>query len=463
MNQYEYRDPTRFTFTEYVDQTTLNPIAVGILIAIVSLFFFVERRYWFFLAALLVCTTGPAQRIVLAGLDFPFMRIIGLVGIGIAYMRGEFKSFTWSRLDTLVIGFALVYSLMAAVRGQANTVVMTLGQGTDAVSIYLLGRVAVKNLEDLYAVAKSLALLAIPFAVFLVIEKMTSRNFFSVMGGLPEFTAERAGKLRAQGAFAHPVIAGCWFAAAVPLIAVLFKTAKSGGMNILIAVTGIILSVASVIATASSTPIASLLAGIFGLCIYSLRSHVRMAFKVGVVLALIMHFVSEYGFHHLLYTRFSFVTGSTGYFRYRLVDAAIEQFPSWFLFGSNGTYHWGWGLDDVTHEFILAGVKGGLLGILTLIAILATSFRQVGVLVRSARPELSWAGFCIGVSIFTHIASFNGTSYFGQGIFIFYFTLGALQSLAAGSILEAKAAMPGVKPASGSRRSPAKLQRIRPA
>ena len=103
---------------------------------------------------------------------------------------------------------------------------------------------------------------------------------------------------------------------------------------------------------------------------------------------------------------------------------------------------WVRGLDDCTHEFVLAGVKGGLLGLMLLIGILATSFRQVGVLLRSARPEMSWAGFCIGASIVTHIVSFNGTAYFGQVFLIYYFTLGALQSLASGSEIEAKAARP---------------------
>jgi hypothetical protein len=311
-----------------------------------------------------------------------------------------------------------------------GSVMMHMGYGVDAVTMYLLGRVAIRSLDDLYALAKSLALLALPLCIFLMIEKITARNFFSVMGGIPEYTAVRQGKLRAQGAFAHPIIAGVWFAAAVPLIAILWKTANPSSSLRIIAGTGVALCITAVFATASSTPIAALLAGLFALGIFPYRGYIRPSLKLGFLLAVILHFVSTSGFHHLLYTRFTFVAGSTGYFRYRLVDAAINQFPNWFLIGTNGTYNWGWGLDDCTHEFILAGVKGGILGLGLLLATLFLAFRRVGTMVRSSRAGVRWAGYCIGASVLTHVVSFNGGSYFGQAFLIYYFTLGALETLA---------------------------------
>ena len=279
-----------------------------------------------------------------------------------------------------------------------------------------------------------------------MIEKITARNFFSVMGGIPEFTALRYGKLRAQGAFAHPIIAGCWFAAAVPLIASLLKSASKKSSDRWMGVAGMMLCAVSAFATASSTPVAALLAGLAGLCIFPYRAYIRPSVKIGFVLAIVLHFVSTSGFHHLLYTRFTFVAGSTGYFRYRLADAAINQFGNWFLIGSNGTYNWGWGLDDCTHEFILAGVKGGAIGLGLLIAILVVAYRRVRDLVGSPRPEVRWVGYCIGVSIFTHIVSFNGTSYFGQAFLIYYFTLGALQTLAASEGVTSKVTHRGSRP-----------------
>ena len=430
MNQYEYRDPTRFVYNEYINQTSMHPIALGMILIAIVMLFTVRTRYWFIALACLICMTGPAQRVVIAGVDFQMLRLIGCVGIGIAAARGMFKTISWNTLDTLVLSAALLNPFMATLRGQSGAVMMHLGFGVDAMTMYLLGRIAIQEIGDFYAFAKSLALLSVPLVVFLMIEKLTARNFFSVMGGIPEFTAVRFGKLRAQGAFAHPIIAGCWFAAAVPLIAVLLKTSKTGGYGRSFAIIGIPLCIASTFATASSTPIAALMAGVAGLCVFPYRAYIRPSLKIGFFIAIILHFVSASGFHHILYTRFTFVAGSTGYFRYRLADAAINQFGNWFVIGTNSTYSWGYGLDDCTHEFILAGVKGGVIGLGLLIAILVVAFRRVGTLVRSKRSDVRWVGYCIGVSMLTHIVSFNGTSYFGQAFLIYYFTLGALQTLA---------------------------------
>ena len=42
----------------------------------------------------------------------------------------------------------------------------------------------------------------------MILEHLTGRNVFSVFGGVPEFTVIREGKLRAQAAFAHAIVAG---------------------------------------------------------------------------------------------------------------------------------------------------------------------------------------------------------------------------------------------------------------
>ena len=78
MNQYEYRDPTRFIYNEYINQTSMHPIAIGLLIAVVVMLFVVRTKYWFFLLACLICMTGSAQRIVIAGVDFQMLRLIGV-------------------------------------------------------------------------------------------------------------------------------------------------------------------------------------------------------------------------------------------------------------------------------------------------------------------------------------------------------------------------------------------------
>jgi hypothetical protein len=73
-----------------------------------------------------------------------------------------------------------------------------------------------------------------------------------------------------------------------------------------------------------------------------------------------------------------------------------------------------------------------VLGLILFIRVLTVGFREVGVTRREAeemdRPTeiMVWA---FGVSLFAHVVSFWGTSYFDQTIVLWHFTLAMLASL----------------------------------
>ena len=59
----------------------------------------------------------------------------------------------------------------------------------------------------------------IPLAVAMVVERTTGRNAFAVLGGVGESDGLlRDGKVRAQGAFEHPILAGTFGATLLPLM-----------------------------------------------------------------------------------------------------------------------------------------------------------------------------------------------------------------------------------------------------
>ena len=68
-----------------------------------------------------------------------------------------------------------------------------------------------------------------------------------------------------------------------------------------------------------------------------------------VFLAVVIHFIREKPVWHLI-LRLSVITGGTGYHRYQLIDAFINNFSEWALAGTDGTAHWGWGLQDTTNQ-----------------------------------------------------------------------------------------------------------------
>jgi hypothetical protein len=79
-----------------------------------------------------------------------------------------------------------------------------------------------------------------------------------------------------------------------------------------------------------------------------------------------------------LLARLTVVGGSTGYHRAYLIDRAIANFGEWFLVGVPSTSHWGWGLQDVTNQFIVEGTRGGLLTLVLFVAVIVYCFKGLG-------------------------------------------------------------------------------------
>ncbi len=104
-----------------------------------------------------------------------------------------------------------------------------LGFAYDTIGAYFLFRVLFRNFDDIDIFQKALALLIIPLAVFMLFEHFSHKNLFSVLGGVPEFSEIRDGKLRAQGTFSHPILAGTFGATCLPwFVSLWFKQNKIG-------------------------------------------------------------------------------------------------------------------------------------------------------------------------------------------------------------------------------------------
>jgi len=117
---------------------------------------------------------------------------------------------------------------------------------------------------------------------------------------------------------------------------------------------------------------------------------------------------------HLL-SRVGVISGSTGWHRYNLVNQAIEYFGEWALLGTRDTAHWGEGLADVTNEFILVGVQGGLVTLIVFCTVLFVAGRAFTRLSICATVKTeSYLAWCAFVTILAHFISFFGVSYFGQ-------------------------------------------------
>lgn len=417
---------------DYAGHTTLNPLGFAILLSLGLAMLLVRRERATIPFILLACFVAPAQRIVVAGLDFSFMRLMVLFGWARVVLRNEHRSLQPHAVDWLIVAWAVVKAILHTIQwGEAGALVTMLGQGFESLGVYFLARVLVRSIDDVKAVIRSLAIVSLPILVFFLYEKATGRNVFSVFGGVPALTMVRAGALRVQGAFAHPIIAGGFWAASLPGVLAMLR--KDGKTQPLMAA-GVVSILAIVILSASSTPLVGVMLAFVGMAFYPLRSRMRLVQVATLGLLVMLDLGMKAPLWHLL-GRMNFIGGSTGYYRYLLIDRAIRYFKDWFLVGMRNTFYWSAGtgeiLTDMVNQYILEGVEGGFLTMALFIAVIVACFRCVGKIVESRvlsgdDERLVWS---LGAALFAHSLMFLVVSYFGQMIMLWNLHLAMIVSM----------------------------------
>jgi len=149
-----------------------------------------------------------------------------------------------------------------------------------------------------------------------------------------------------------------------------------------------------------------------------------------LLLAIALHVVMEAPVWHLI-SRVSAVGGSTGHFRYMLINSAIERFGEWAVFGAKSTANWFFGAQDLCNQYVIEGVQGGVLTLGLFVTVIAIAFREVGMIWRQCNSDryhliLAWM---LGVSLLVHCVDFIGVSYFGQIWIMWYLLLAIIGSL----------------------------------
>jgi len=424
----------------------MHPVGLAMVLVCGLAMMVLPRRYAAWPMVLLVCFVAMAQRIVVCGLDFDVLRILVLFGWLGVLARQELTGFIWKPIDRALLVYAAVNTITyTALMGSFSAFINRLGFSFDAIGMYFLIRCLVRTWDDLNGIIMGFILASLPVAAFFLIENHTGRNLFGIFGGVPEITAVRDGRLRCQGAFSHPILAGCFWAGVLPLIAARWWSGRPAERRW--AVVGGACCLVIIYCCASSTPVMGVLMGAVGAAAFVWRRQMRWV-RWGIVLGLVaLHLLMKAPVWHLM-SRVSFTSGSTGWHRHYLMDQAINRFGEWWLLGTQTTAHWGEGLQDVTNQFILEGVRGGAATLAMFIATIVLAFGGVGRMWRRAganpaRVAMSWA---LGVALFVHCMIFFGVSYFGQTIMVWYLTLAGIGSLTPGAdhICAAGAARYGV-------------------
>jgi len=129
--------------------------------------------------------------------------------------------------------------------------------------------------------------------------------------------------------------------------------------------------------------------------------------------------------------RASVFGSSSSAHRFELVDFFLRNFSEWWLFGTKSTAHWGWGMQDVSNNYVRVGVDGGLASLLLLICIIVASFKMLGRAMRAVgAPDRKFL-WGLGVALLAHLTAFMDVNYWDQSILLWYLLLAMIAAACA--------------------------------
>jgi hypothetical protein len=418
-----------------------NELSLIVTFAICILLLALPRRHALVPVIMICCYMTMGQSVVLAGFHFTMIRLLIAVGWLRVLVRGELRRIEPNDLDAIVLcwaGVSFVSYLVLWRTGDA--LIYKLGGTFNILASYFLFRMLLLRTEDVIQALRAMAILVVPLAGMMLLEKSTGRNPFAVFGGVSEFTAVRDGVLRCQGPFSHPILAGTFGATVLPLLACLWLDDWFGK---LLATIGIASAIIIGITSGSSGPILALLAGALGLAFWRWRTHTRLL-RRGLLAGLVSAQLVMKAPVWFLLARVDIFSGSTGFHRAMLIDSALRNLGDWWLLGTKSTLAWAdedQGLFDVTNQYIQVGADGGLLSMMLFIWIIVVAFKSVGLTWRLMaelgeplqRQFLMWG---LGAALLAHVISYISVSYFDQNVVNWYLLLAMIATMRDETLLE---------------------------
>jgi len=423
--------------------TFINPLGLAFTLLMGVLILVLPRRYAMLPVLALTCYMTMGMRVMVGGLNFTMIRILLVFAWTRLVFRGELRRINLNALDKTIIACQasgmLAYTLLY---GDFDALKWTVGIAYNALGIYFFFRFLLRDKEDVVSTLTLFAWLVIPLAGAMLFEQATGRNPFSLFGGVPEATIVRDGRLRCEGPFAHPILAGTFGATLMPLFVGLWQYLGKKRFFVVLAIAA---TAVITVTSASSGPLLTLMMAALALCLWPLRTKMRQV-RWGIVAVLVFLQMTMKAPVWYLLGRIDIVNGSTGYHRALLIDRAIANFWGWWLVGTKSTEAWSNSNDhlfDVTNAYILAGANGGFLTMILFIAIIVLAFKSVGRTVRlsnGVQPEpdvrLYWA---MGAAIFAHAITFMSVSYFDQNFVNWSLILALVSGLCGDSLFMSRA------------------------
>jgi hypothetical protein len=396
------------------------------------------RRYALLGVMAATCYVTQGQQVDIAGFHFTTVRLVMLVGIFRSITRSEFKEMAFNPIDKCLVAYVVSTMVIVAINagGSTNAIVYQLGCSYDILLPYFLFRALFRNYQEIEAFLADLAILIVPFSMFMVMEYRNGDNVFSFFGGVG--TMFRDGHFRAEAAFRSPITAGTVGATLMSLFVGLYLTGRRRPHAVL----GILTATIIVICSRSSGPLLAYGSGLLALFFWRWRERMKRVRWAVLITLVSLHLYMKAPVWFLM-GHMSDIVGGGGWYRAEIVDQAVNHFSSWWLFGTSDTSTWTVtalvdGAADLTNQFVAAGVRGGLVSLIIFIAVFVRCFRYLGVAMKKMRgiaPDVEILLWALGASLYATVVNFFSVSYFDQ-VDVFWYLLLAMISSASFAILK---------------------------
>lgn len=413
----------------------MNVIALGFLIASVTSVIMLPRKWAPIPLLASCCYMTIGQGVDVGPLSLPVFRLVLAAGLVRVIVRREYIVGGINTIDKLIIVWAMwmIFAGFFHEWKPGSGPVYASGFVFNIVLVYFLTRAWCDDLTNLMAVFRTVAWLLVPVAGAMLAEHLVQKNYFGMLfGGVSEGVYWREGRIRAQGPFVHPILAGTVGAVCFPLMLGIWQRYR------LSAAVGMTACLAIVLASTSSGPLMSLFVGVLGVLMWSYQRWLRTVRWALVGLYLCAELLMTRPAYYLI-SKIDLTGSSTGWHRSRLIEAAFEHLPEWWMFGTDYTVHWmGLAVDeegqksDITNYYIWVGTIGGLLAMLLLIAMIWCAFLWVGRIVRNPPEILRTHRFmiwCLGAGLLSHAVTSLSMGYTDQSMIFFWLNIGAISSL----------------------------------
>lgn len=407
--------------------TPITPAFIILLIILCVSICVIQKQRMIIPIVIAICFMPADISFKIATLDFSTLRVLVFTGFLRLIFSSEKGQITLNKIDYLFIIYQVLGSIIYILASdpKINATIFKAGNLFDSLLLYYILRHIIKDENDIELFVKTCSfsiLFLLPFAAY---EYYSATNLFSILGR--SSISMRDGEVRVACTFSHAILFGSFAAAVTPLLITANELRKK-----ILGKIAILSCFFYTFVCGSSGPLIAMAAGLFYTFFFRWKKYGRHLYWLTLSIAFFIHFAGNGSLWGFIYTRLSFGS-STGYHRFLIVDSAIKEFSEWWLLGYGNhapqwhSKYWPWAhatFTDITNQYILVGVRGGLITMILFIILCYQAVKSTG---RCAitqttieKQRLYWG---ITVTILVHCISFLSVSYFGQITMLFYLSI----------------------------------------